>query len=412
MTTISTVISQTLKDEPDLTKVDNILTKLFLIFPHYCFGRGLFDLSTTYQTNIISLRYIPGYVPKSPLQFDIVGRNIMCLSIEGFVFFIFAICVQYRVFISDRICVRTSKNLISSNEDENVAAERQRIYADHNNINGDVLRIIDLLKLLKKICIGVKQGECFGLLGINGSGKSTTFKMLTGEISMTNGNAFVNNYSVIKQLDDVHQNLGYCPQFDALDSLLTAREHLYFYARLHGIKRKNISSEPTTGMDARAKRFLWNCILTLTRKDHKSIVITSHSMEECETLCNRLVIMVTGEFKCLGSVQHLKAKFGHGYSIIVRSDINCDTKNIINYIKERIVEVNVKEEHTKMIHFRVSINVPLYELFSVLEKAQEELRNIIEDYTVTQVTRDDVFVNFAKIQEDNQSSKNINTRQK
>ncbi|CAF4033602.1 unnamed protein product [Rotaria sp. Silwood1] len=376
MTTISTVISQTLKDEPDLTKVDNILTKLFLIFPHYCFGRGLFDLSTTYQTNIISLRYIPGYVPKSPLQFDIVGRNIMCLSIEGFVFFIFAICVQYRVFISDRICVRTSKNLISSNEDENVAAERQRIYADHNNINGDVLRIIDLLKLLKKICIGVKQGECFGLLGINGSGKSTTFKMLTGEISMTNGNAFVNNYSVIKQLDDVHQNLGYCPQFDALDSLLTAREHLYFYARLHGIKRKNISSI-TECLLKRLGLTLW--------ADRPVKQYSGGNKRKLSTAISLigLVIMVTGEFKCLSSVQHLKAKFGHGYSIIVRSDINCDTKNIINYIKERIVEVNVKEEHTKMIHFRVSIKVPLYELFSVLEKAREELRNIIEDYTVT-----------------------------
>jgi ABC-type multidrug transport system ATPase subunit len=77
-------------------------------------------------------------------------------------------------------------------------------------------------------------------------------------------------------------------------------------------------------MDVRAKRFLWDCILTLTRQDKKSVVITSHSMEECETLCNRkkfkfyicininiylgLVIMVSGEFKCLGSVQHLKEK--------------------------------------------------------------------------------------------------------
>ena len=61
-------------------------------------------------------------------------------------------------------------------------------------------------------------------------------------------------------------------------------------------------------MDVRAKRFLWNCILKLTRQDQKSVVITSHSMEECETLCNRLVIMVGGEFKCLGSVQHLKEK--------------------------------------------------------------------------------------------------------
>jgi ABC-type multidrug transport system ATPase subunit len=83
--------------------------------------------------------------------------------------------------------------------------------------------------------------------------------MLTGEISMTDGNAYVNNYSVIKQLDHVRKNIGYakktflkafrssflsvsyCPQFDALDSLLTAREHLYFYARLRGIKQKNIS---------------------------------------------------------------------------------------------------------------------------------------------------------------------------
>ncbi|CAF4332950.1 unnamed protein product, partial [Adineta steineri] len=206
---------------------------------------------------------------------------------------------------------------------------------------------------VKRTCVGVKQGECFGLLGVNGSGKTTTFKMLTGEVSMTDGNASINNFSVIKQLNKVHQNLGYCPQFDALDSLLTAREHLYLYARLRGIKKKNISyiadcllkrlgltlwadrpvkqysggnkrklstaislignpsiifmDEPTTGMDVRAKRFLWNCILTLTRKDHKSVVITSHSMEECETLCNRLVIMVNGKFKCLGSVQHLKA---------------------------------------------------------------------------------------------------------
>lgn len=78
-------------------------------------------------------------------------------------------------------------------------------------------------------------------MGINGSGKSTTFKMLTGEISMTAGNAYVNNSSVIKQLDQVRQNIGYCPQFDALDGLLTGREHLYFYGRLRGIQEKNLA---------------------------------------------------------------------------------------------------------------------------------------------------------------------------
>ncbi|CAF2630332.1 unnamed protein product [Rotaria sp. Silwood2] len=471
MTTISTITLETFPDDPDLQNVNGILTKLFLIFPHYCLGRGLFDLSKTHTKNELSLKYISGYVPISPFQFDIIGRNLLCLFVEGVVFFIFTILAQYRFFIPDRGCVATPKHLISTNQDDDVAAERQRIYSDHNNLSGDILRMIDLVKVygwrlgktfaaVKKTCVGVKHGECFGLLGINGSGKSTIFKMLTGEISMTDGNAFVNNYSVIKQLSAVHRNIGYCPQFDALDSLLTAREHLYLYARLRGIKRKNIPfiadcllkrlgltlwadrpvrqysggnkrklstaislignpsvifmDEPTTGMDVRAKRFLWNCILTLTRKDHKSVIITSHSMEECETLCNRLVIMVNGEFKCLGSVQHLKAKFGDGYTILVRTEINSDTKTVINYIKERIPEADIKEEHNKMIHFRVSTNVPLYKMFSVLEEAREDLKTIIEDYTVTQVTLDDVFVNFAKIQEESQileQSNNTNTNE-
>lgn len=75
---------------------------------------------------------------------------------------------------------------------------------------------------------------------------------------------------------------------------------------------------------------------------------------------------------------------------------------MINYIQKLIPEAVIKEEHNKMIHFRVSTNVTLYKMFSVLEKAREELKNLIEDYTVTQVTLDDVFVNFAKVQEEGQ----------
>lgn len=71
----------------------------------------------------------------------------------------------------------------------------------------------------------------------------------------------------------------------------------------------------------------------------------------------------------------------------------------------------MKEEHNKMIHFRVSTTVPLHKMFSVLEQAREELINIVEDYTVTQVTLDDVFVNFAKIQQENQTNEQ-STKQK
>ena len=67
--------------------------------------------------------------------------------------------------------------------------------------------------------------------------------------------------------------------------------------------------EPTTGMDPKARRFLWNCINSIV-KSGRSVILTSHSMEECEALCGRLAIMVNGTFKCIGSIQHLKNRYG------------------------------------------------------------------------------------------------------
>ncbi|CAF0889943.1 unnamed protein product [Didymodactylos carnosus] len=455
ITTISTFTLENISDEPDLQKINVVLMKVFLIFPHYCLGRGLFDMSKLHAADEIISKYNPYYQKKSPFEFNQVGRNLMALAIEGIIFFIFALLIQYRFFIADRIRRKPPK-IVSIEEDDDVAAERQRLYNDPNNTSHDVLRMTDLIKVygwqfgkkftaVNNICAGVKQGECFGLLGINGSGKSTTFKMLTGEIPLTSGNAYVMEHSVLKDIDGVHRNLGYCPQFDALDNLLTAREHLYFYARLRGIKQQNIPyisgcllkrlgltlwadrpvrqysggnkrklstaialignpsvifmDEPTTGMDVRAKRFLWDCILTLTRKEHKSVIITSHSMEECEVLCNRLSIMVAGEFKCFGSVQHLKAKFGDGYTIILRTNAVADIDTLTQYIIEHLPEATLKEKHNKVIHFRVTATIKLYEMFSVLERARVELSPAIEDYTVTQVTLDDVFVSFAKYQD-------------
>ncbi|KAJ8299979.1 hypothetical protein KUTeg_021498 [Tegillarca granosa] len=116
----------------------------------------------------------------------------------------------------------------------------------------------------------------------------------------------------------VQQNLGYCPQFDALYDELTAREHIQLYARLRGIPFKEEKrDEPTTGMDPHSRRFLWDLILNLI-KDGRSVILTSHSMEECEVLCTRLAIMVNGQFKCLGSTQHLKNRFGDGYTFTIR----------------------------------------------------------------------------------------------
>ncbi|CAF1277009.1 unnamed protein product [Rotaria sordida] len=107
--------------------------------------------------------------------------------------------LKLKLIFSGYVCI--PKNLISSNDDD-VAVEQQRIYSYYDKRSRDVLRMIDLVKIcgwrFERNFTAVKQGKCFDLLGIYSSGKSTIFTMLTGEISMTDDNAFVNNCSIIK----------------------------------------------------------------------------------------------------------------------------------------------------------------------------------------------------------------------
>lgn len=143
--------------------------------------------------------------------------------------------------------------------------------------------------------------------------------------------------------------IGYCPQFDAVDEYLTGKEALYIYSKLIGIDpikdamvsairkfklqsyvnvpivkysggmKRTLSvavsmlgdpeivllDEPTNAMDPEMRRRVWDNILNLIREDH-SVLLTSHSMAECDALCSRLAIMVNGQFVCLGTTQHLK----------------------------------------------------------------------------------------------------------
>lgn len=71
-------------------------------------------------------------------------------------------------------------------------------------------------------------------------------------------------------------------------------------------------------MDPKSRRFLWDCIIDIVREGGRSVILTSHSMEECEALCTRLAIMVNGQFRCLGSIQHLKNKYGAGYTVTLK----------------------------------------------------------------------------------------------
>ncbi|XP_016784167.2 uncharacterized protein LOC745676 isoform X1 [Pan troglodytes] len=166
-----------------------------------------------------------------------------------------------------------------------------------------------------------------------------------------------------KPMKKVRSRIGYCPQFDALLEYMTAQEIMIMYARIWGVSEPQIGlyvnkwlnsleleshaarlintysegnkrrlstaialmgrssviflDEPSTGMDPVARRLLWNMV-TKTRESGKAIVMTSHSMEECDALCTSLAMMVQGKFTCLGSPQHLKSKFGNIYILKVK----------------------------------------------------------------------------------------------
>ncbi|KAM4533545.1 retinal-specific phospholipid-transporting ATPase ABCA4-like [Odontesthes bonariensis] len=431
-----------------LYRFNQMLKTMLLIFPHYCLGRGLIDMAMNQAVTDIYMRFGENYSP-DPYNWDFIGKNLFCMAVEGFVYFILNILFQYRFFLKHWIPDGPKPH--SADEDVDVAEERERIH--QSGKTNDILHIKDLSKTytgtilpaVDRICVGVSPGECFGLLGVNGAGKTTTFKMLTGDIDVTSGEATVAGHSILTNILDVHQNMGYCPQFDAIDELLTGREHLHLYARLRGVPESEISKvaewaiqklglsefasrsagtysggnrrklstaiamigcpalvlldEPTTGMDPLSRRFLWNSIMSVIQ-DKRAVVLTSHSMEECEALCTRLAIMVNGSFKCLGTIQHLKYKFGDGYVVTMKiraAKPGCapDLNPAEAFMESTFPGCIQREKHYNTLQYKVSSS-SLARIFQMVLANKDKLH--IEDYSVSQTTLDQVFVNFAKQQ--------------
>ncbi|MEQ2202094.1 hypothetical protein XENOCAPTIV_024145, partial [Xenoophorus captivus] len=112
------------------------------------------------------------------------------------------------------------------------------------------------------------------------------------------------------------------------------------------------------------------------------------SMEECEALCTRMAIMVNGRFRCLGSVQHLKNRFGDGYTIILRvAGPNPDLVPVMKFIESELSGSTLKEKHRNMLQYQLPSSLSsLAHIFSIFAKNKDTLK--IEDYSVTQTTLD------------------------
>ncbi|MCW4055080.1 MAG: ABC transporter ATP-binding protein [Candidatus Bathyarchaeota archaeon] len=203
------------------------------------------------------------------------------------------------------------------------------------------------------ISLHVKEGELFGLLGPNGAGKTTTINILCGLIKPTNGTAKVGSYDVKKEPAKVKELIGVCLQETAIYPYLTGAENVELFGNLHAMKKETLKKrrdmliehvgltgdakrrtakysggmkrrlslilalihdpqiafldEPTVGMDPKSRRDVWDFIKKL-KKEGKTIILTTHYMEEAEELCDRVGIIDHGKLIALGSPEALISK--------------------------------------------------------------------------------------------------------
>uniref|UniRef100_S4RJ93 ATP-binding cassette, sub-family A (ABC1), member 12 n=1 Tax=Petromyzon marinus TaxID=7757 RepID=S4RJ93_PETMA len=477
---VSTIISTFLvnflylsSDSQSLYNAYNIMRWLFLVFPQFCLGWGLVSLSK--QRLMEDIMKLLGSDPQESSSFamDITGWPFVALAVNGIV------CFTLRLVLTDSFIRWWRRKAVEPGQpelDTDVQAERSRVEEQSRVVDAatpdDTLQLVGLRKryrLLNRsftavdgLHLGVSPNQCFGLLGVNGAGKTTTFKMLTGDIQPSGGDAIIrtqNGHSALLKMEKARRTgtlIGYCPQFDALDDLLTGWEHLYCYARIRGIPSHHIEQvsqelvtrlhlslhadklvktysggtkrklstalaligkpqlllldEPSSGMDPKSKRYLWK---TITREVRGgcSVILTSHSMEECEALCDKLAIMVNGQFKCLGTLQHLKNRFGNGHMIKLRlSSGNSKVTEVTEFITSHFPGAYLKEQHISQLEFQVPSNAgKLSEIFIALEKEKESLS--IQHYSISQTTLDQVFINFARQQIDmEEESSNADAR--
>ena len=208
-------------------------------------------------------------------------------------------------------------------------------------------------EVVSGIDLAVEPGECFGLLGPNGAGKTTTLKLCLGLIEPDAGEIELLGEPVPRRARQARMRVGVVPQFDNLDPDFTVEENLLVYGRYFGLPQDSIKSkvpgllefagltgredskimtlsggmkrrltlaralvndpqlvfmdEPTTGLDPQARHLIWERLRRLTQEG-KTLVLTTHFMEEAERLCDRLAIMDRGRIIAQGTPRALIAK--------------------------------------------------------------------------------------------------------
>ncbi|MBN1780765.1 ATP-binding cassette domain-containing protein [bacterium] len=255
-----------------------------------------------------------------------------------------------------------------------------------------VLEVQNLTKNFKQVTavndlsFQVEEGELFGLLGPNGAGKTTTMRMLTTLLKPDNGTARVAGHDVVRSRNEVRASIGMVFQEPALDRQLTGRENLDFHGRMYGMKKDQRKSriaevlglvelseraddlvetysggmqrrleisrglmhcprvlfldEPTLGLDTQTRRNIWDYLRRMNREHNTTMILTTHYMEEADSLCERVGIMDMGKIVALDTPKNLKDLIGADVITLEMACGDCRVFKALDYVRELVEHEN------------------------------------------------------------------------
>ncbi|KAF8844179.1 P-loop containing nucleoside triphosphate hydrolase protein [Paxillus ammoniavirescens] len=380
------------------------------------------------------------------------GGPILYLFIYGFVLFGILVWVDSGSIVPRRFLkthkqqARFDENQAANETSRKDVAREARAVAQSN----DALRVLHVTKsfvgarVVDDVSFGVSRDTIFALLGPNGAGKTTTFNMIRGDIVPNLGDVRIKGISVVNSPRSARLSLGVCPQFTAIDSQLTVREHLLIYGRLKGLQSGNVLNmnikslmvatsldmyadrlasqlsggnqrklslaialignpavvlidEFSTGIDAKIKREMWGTLRNVAVG--KAVVITTHSMEEASALASKVGI-ISKQMLAVGTTEDLAARYAT-YQV----HFSCPTREDVTraqVLMSRIPGARLADDVAT--RFEVPIqegsDLTLARLFHVLSSQGD-----FQEYTVEKATLENVFLKVIRennvLEEDN-----------
>lgn len=285
-----------------------------------------------------------------------------------------------------------------------------------------------------RLDLRVRRGEIFGLLGPNGAGKTTTAGMLTTRVIPTSGSARVAGVDVVAHPARAKQFIGVVSQTNTLDRQLTVAQNLYFHGRLFGFRAAHARAaasellatfqlakwadasvyalsggmaqrlmvarsmmhrpavlfldEPTAGLDPQSRLALWEILQQLNR-DGQTILLTTHYMQEADSLCDRVAIMDHGKILALDTPRNLTRATGIDTIVTVRAagDLNV----LAAALRERVAGVTSSRIVDKGVELHVAGGE---QLLARVIAAAEAAGSVVQDLSVAEPSLETVFINL------------------